>query len=80
VTISTKIPGNVVKPDRPIFDLALSKAGHAAASAQAIFVTRNPFGDAGGNALSCRRAAVRHAVCTRRVYAESDGPAVVPGP
>lgn len=39
VTISTEIAGNVGKPAQPIFDLALSKAGHAAASAAAIFVT-----------------------------------------
>lgn len=39
ITISTEIPGNVGKPDKPIFDLALQKAQHAAASAQSIFVT-----------------------------------------
>ena len=39
ITISTEIPGNVGKPDKPIFDLALQKAQHAAASAQSIFIT-----------------------------------------
>lgn len=39
VTISTEVPGNVGKPDQPIFDLALGKAGHDAASARAIFVS-----------------------------------------
>ncbi len=39
VTISTEIPGNAGKPNRPIFDLALQKAGHAAASDRSIFVT-----------------------------------------
>ncbi|MGQ0603293.1 MAG: HAD family hydrolase, partial [Anaerolineales bacterium] len=39
VTISTEIPGNVGKPNQPIFDLALQKAGHPAANAQSIFVT-----------------------------------------
>jgi hypothetical protein len=41
VTLSTEIAGNVGKPAQPIFDLALSKAGHAAASAQSIFVTED---------------------------------------
>jgi hypothetical protein len=39
VTISSEIPGNVGKPNQPIFDLALDKAGHSAASDQSIFVT-----------------------------------------
>jgi hypothetical protein len=39
ITISTEIPGNVGKPNRPIFDLALQKAGHPTASNQSIFVT-----------------------------------------
>ncbi|MEN6330508.1 MAG: HAD family hydrolase, partial [Smithella sp.] len=39
ITISTEIPGNVGKPDKPIFDLALQKAQHPAASVQSIFVT-----------------------------------------
>lgn len=39
ITISTEIPGNVGKPNKPIFDLALQKAQHPAASAQTIFVT-----------------------------------------
>ncbi|WJN57542.1 HAD family hydrolase [Pseudomonas sp. SO81] len=39
VTISSEVPGNVGKPNQPIFDLALGKAGHAAASARAIFVS-----------------------------------------
>lgn len=38
ITISTEIPGNVGKPNRPIFDLALQKAGHAAPSDRSIFV------------------------------------------
>jgi FMN phosphatase YigB (HAD superfamily) len=39
ITISTEITGNVGKPNKPIFDLALQKAQHPAASAQSIFVT-----------------------------------------
>ncbi len=39
ITISSEIPNNVGKPNKAIFDLALQKAGHAAASAQSIFVT-----------------------------------------
>lgn len=39
ITLSTEIPGNVGKPNRPIFDLALQKAGHHAAGASSIFVT-----------------------------------------
>jgi FMN phosphatase YigB (HAD superfamily) len=39
VTISTEVAGNVGKPAQPIFNLALNKAGHAASSVQAIFVT-----------------------------------------
>ncbi len=39
ITISTEIPGNLGKPNKPIFDLALQKAQHPAASAQSIFVT-----------------------------------------
>lgn len=38
-TISTEIPGNVGKPGRPIFDLALAKATLTAAPADAVFVT-----------------------------------------
>jgi FMN phosphatase YigB (HAD superfamily) len=41
ITISTEIAGNVGKPAQPIFDLALSKAGHGAPSAQSIFVTED---------------------------------------
>lgn len=39
ITISSEIPGNIGKPDRQIFDLALQKAGHPAATNQSIFVT-----------------------------------------
>lgn len=39
VTLSTEVPGNVGKPAQPIFDLALGKAGHDAASSRAIFVS-----------------------------------------
>lgn len=39
ITISSEIAGNQGKPARPIFDLALQKAGHPAASNQSIFVT-----------------------------------------
>ncbi len=39
VTISTEIAGNVGKPAQPIFNLALQKAGHAAASSSSIFIT-----------------------------------------
>ncbi len=39
ITLSTEIPGNVGKPAQPIFDLALVKAGHEAASPGAIFVS-----------------------------------------
>lgn len=39
VTISSEVPGNLGKPNQPIFDLALGKAGHDAASTRAIFVS-----------------------------------------
>ena len=39
ITISSEITGNVGKPNQPIFDLALQKAGHPTASARTIFVT-----------------------------------------
>ncbi len=39
ITLSSEVPGNLGKPAQPIFDLALSKAQHAAASERAIFVT-----------------------------------------
>lgn len=39
ITISTEIPGNNGKPAQPIFDLALNKAGHGAASSDSVFVT-----------------------------------------
>jgi phosphoglycolate phosphatase-like HAD superfamily hydrolase len=39
ITISTEILNNLGKPAQPIFDLALQKAGHPAASERAIFVT-----------------------------------------
>ncbi len=39
VAISTEIPNNFGKPAQPIFDLALQKAGHPAASPQSIFIT-----------------------------------------
>ena len=39
ITISTEIPNNEGKPNKPIFDLALQKAQHPAASDQSIFVT-----------------------------------------
>jgi hypothetical protein len=39
VVISTEIPGNIGKPNQPIFDLALQKAGHSEASQLTIFVT-----------------------------------------
>ena len=42
VTLSTEIPGNVGKPAQPIFDRALAKAGHGAASDRSIFVTETP--------------------------------------
>ncbi len=39
ITISSEIPGNIGKPNRPIFDLGLQKAGHSTATNQSIFVT-----------------------------------------
>jgi hypothetical protein len=39
ITLSSEVPGNLGKPAQPIFDLALSKAQHDAASERAIFVT-----------------------------------------
>jgi hypothetical protein len=39
ITISSEIAGNVGKPNRPIFDLALVKAGEPTASIRTIFVT-----------------------------------------
>lgn len=42
VTLSTEIPGNLGKPAQPIFDLALAKAQHSAASDRAIFISEAP--------------------------------------
>jgi hypothetical protein len=42
ITISSELPGNVRKPDRRIFDLALQKAGLSAANDRIIFVTETP--------------------------------------
>ena len=39
ITLSSEVPGNLGKPAQPIFDLALNKAQHAAASERSIFVT-----------------------------------------
>ena len=39
ITISSEIQSNVGKPNKPIFDLALQKAGHPTASNQSVFVT-----------------------------------------
>lgn len=39
ITISSEISGNVGKPSQAIFNLALQKAGHPAATNQSIFVT-----------------------------------------
>lgn len=41
ITISTEIPGNLGKPQQPVFDLALTKAGHAAAGPTCVFVTED---------------------------------------
>ena len=38
VTISSEIPNNVGKPSKPIFDLALQKAGHQTGSERSIFI------------------------------------------
>ncbi len=42
ITISSELPGNVRKPDRRIFDLALQKASLSAANDRIIFVTETP--------------------------------------
>lgn len=39
ITISTELSGNIGKPARPIYDLALTKAGLGATPAEAMFVT-----------------------------------------
>ncbi|MGB4075361.1 hypothetical protein [Pseudomonas sp.] len=39
LTLSSEVPGNLGKPAQAIFDLALSKAQHSAASERAIFVS-----------------------------------------
>ncbi|MBP9805831.1 MAG: hypothetical protein KBE22_13125 [Candidatus Accumulibacter sp.] len=39
ITISTEVTGNVGKPARPIYDLALAKAGLTATPGEAVFVT-----------------------------------------
>jgi len=39
ITISTELSGNIGKPARPIYDLALTKAGLSASPAEAMFVT-----------------------------------------
>ncbi|VXB23861.1 conserved hypothetical protein [Pseudomonas sp. 8BK] len=41
ITLSSELPGNLGKPAQAIFDLALSKAQHSAASERAIFITEN---------------------------------------
>jgi hypothetical protein len=64
VTISTEIAGNVGKPAQPIFDLALAKAGHAAASASSIFVTEEAAHVAAARGFGWRAIVVkRGGVC-----------------
>jgi len=42
ITISSELHGNILKPDRRIFDLALRKCGFATAGDKTIFVTEEP--------------------------------------
>ena len=39
ITISCQLPGNIQKPDKRIFDLALKKSGFLRAGDESIFVT-----------------------------------------
>lgn len=65
ITISTEIPGNVGKPNQPIFDLALSKAGHAAASSDTVFITETPGHIAAARNLGWRAILKRNSgTCT----------------
>lgn len=41
ITISSEIPGNVMKPNKQIFDLALKKGGYLSAGDESIFVTED---------------------------------------
>ena len=61
MTISTEIAGNVGKPARPIFDLALAKAGHAAASASSIFVTEEAAHIAAARGFGWRAIVIKRA-------------------
>lgn len=61
VTISTEIAGNVGKPSRAIFDLALSKAGHAAPSDRAIFITEESSHVAAARGFGWRAMVKRNA-------------------
>lgn len=72
ITISSEIPGNVGKPNKPIFDLALQKAGHPAASNQSIFVTET------ANHISAARSYGWRAILKRNtgVCQPSDGECV----
>lgn len=64
ITLSTEIPGNVGKPNRPIFDLALQKAGHAAPSDRCIFVTETTSHVAAARGFGWRAILKRNAgVC-----------------
>jgi hypothetical protein len=65
VTISTEIAGNNGKPNRPIYDLALSKAGLAATPGAAVFVTEEAAHVAAARAFGWRAAVLkRGGVCT----------------
>ena len=54
ITLSTEIAGNNGKPQRPIFDLALAKAGHAAAGPLSVFVTETAAHVAAARAFGWR--------------------------
>jgi hypothetical protein len=65
ITISTEIAGNAGKPARPIFDLALSKAGLAATPAQAVFVTEEAAHVAAARGFGWRAIVIkRGAACS----------------
>lgn len=61
ITLSTEVPGNAGKPARPIFDLALSKAGLGATPAQAVFVTEEAAHVAAARGFGWRAIVIKRA-------------------
>ena len=65
ITISTEVAGNVGKPARPIYDLALSKASLTATPGEAVFVTEETAHVNAARGFGWRAAVLkRGGVCT----------------